>query len=34
MLVGVRSRQEGDKGQMLVKDFVNKIKEEIKNFTR
>ena len=32
--VGVRSRKEGDIGQMKVEDFINKIQEEIKNFER
>lgn len=32
--VGVRSRKEGDIGQMQTADFINKIKEEEKNFTR
>ncbi len=32
--VGVRSRKEGDIGQMSVEEFVQKIKEEIKNFRR
>ena len=32
--VGVRSRKDGDIGQMSVQDFVKKIQEEIKNFTR
>ena len=32
--VGVRSRKDGDIGQMSVEDFVKKIQEEIKNFTR
>ena len=31
--VGVRARKEGDVGQMKVEDFMNKIKEEIKNYT-
>lgn len=30
--VGVRSRKDGDIGQMSVEDFVQKIQEEIKNF--
>ena len=32
--VGVRSRKEGDIGQMSVEQFVQKIQEEIKNFVR
>ncbi len=32
--VGVRSRKDGDIGQMPVEEFINKIQEEIKNFTR
>ena len=32
--VGVRSRKEGDIGQMSVEQFVQKIQEEIKNFNR
>ncbi len=32
--VGVRSRKEGDIGQMGTQDFINKIKEEEKNFTK
>ena len=32
--VGVRSRKDGDIGQMPVEEFINKIPEEIKNFTR
>ena len=32
--VGVRSRKEGNIGQMKVEDFINKIQEEIKNFER
>ncbi|MCI8699830.1 MAG: threonine--tRNA ligase [Clostridia bacterium] len=31
--VGVRSRKDGDIGAMNLNDFVNKIKEEIENFT-
>lgn len=32
--VGVRSRADGDIGQMKVEDFINKIQEEIKNYTK
>lgn len=32
--VGVRSRKDGDIGQMSVEDFRNKIQEEIKNYAR
>ena len=32
--VGVRSRKDGDIGAMEADEFVNKIKEEINNFTR
>lgn len=32
--VGVRSRKDGDIGQMPVEEFINRIQEEIKNFTR
>jgi len=32
--VGVRSRKDGDIGAMSVKDFINKIEEEIKTFAR
>ena len=32
--VGVRSRQDGDIGQMSIADFINKIQEEVKNFVR
>ena len=32
--VGVRARKDGDIGQMSVEQFVEKIKNEIKNFTR
>lgn len=32
--VGVRARRDGDIGQMSVEQFVEKIKDEIKNFTR
>jgi len=32
--VGVRSRKEGDIGQMSVQDFINKIKEEEKTFAK
>ena len=31
--VGVRSRKDGDIGQMQIKDFIEKIKEEIDNYT-
>lgn len=31
--IGVRSRKQGDIGQMRVEDFLTKIKEEIKNYT-
>ena len=31
--VGVRSRKEGDIGQMSLGDFIKKIKEEIDNYT-
>lgn len=32
--VGVRSRADGDIGQIKVSDFINKIQEEIKNYTK
>ena len=32
--VGVRSRADGDIGQMKVEDFINKIQQEIKNYTK
>ena len=32
--VGVRSRKQGDIGQMNAKEFINKVCEEIKNFAR
>ena len=32
--VGVRSRKEGDIGQMQTTDFINKIKEEEKTFAK
>lgn len=32
--VGVRSRADGDIGQMKVEDFINKMQEEIKNYTK
>ena len=32
--VGVRSRKDGDIGQMKIDEFVHKIREEINNFTR
>jgi len=32
--VGVRSRKEGDIGQMQTADFINKIKEEEKTFAK
>ena len=32
--VGVRSRKDGDIGQMKVADFINKIKEEEKSFAK
>lgn len=32
--VGVRSRKEGDIGQMDRKDFISKIKEEVENYTK
>ena len=32
--VGVRARKEGDIGQMLIDEFVCKIKEEVKNFAK
>ena len=32
--VGVRTRKDGDIGQMKVEEFISKIEEEIKNYTR
>lgn len=32
--VGVRSRKDGDIGQMKLEDFVTKLQEEVENFTR
>ena len=32
--VGVRVRREGDIGQMLIEDFISKIKKEIEEFAR
>ena len=32
--VGVRSRKDGDIGQMSFEDFTNKIKEETENFVK
>ena len=31
--VGVRARKEGDIGQMSIEDFLNRIKDEVKNYT-
>lgn len=31
--IGVRSRKDGDIGAMSIKDFINKIQEEVKNYT-
>ena len=32
--VGVRSRSDGDIGDMAINEFTNKILDEIKNFTK
>ena len=31
--IGVRSRKDGDIGAMKISDFINKIQEEVENYT-